>query len=65
MVQCASSTIFKKKDGTLSISKDAQSVLWTPVAPPGAKPQVVIPISSVTSMEALMNAKVRKRPWHC
>ena len=54
MVRSASSTIFKKKDGTLSISKDEQSVLWTPVAPPGAKPQVVIPISSVTSMEALV-----------
>lgn len=43
------SAAYKKNDGTLAISKDGQSVSWTPVAPPGSKPALTLPVSSITS----------------
>lgn len=43
------SAAYKKQDGTLAISKDAQSVSWTPVTPPGSKPTVTFPLSTITS----------------
>lgn len=43
------SAAYKKNDGTLTISKDGQSVSWTPVAPPGSKPALTLPVSSITS----------------
>ena len=43
------SAAYKKKDGTLTLSKDGQSVSWTPIAPPGSKPALTLPVSTITS----------------
>lgn len=43
------SAAYKKKDGTLALSKDSQSVSWTPVAPPGSKPALTLAVSTITS----------------
>lgn len=43
------SAAYKKKDGILAVSKDDQSVSWTPVAPPGSKPSLTLPVSSIDS----------------
>lgn len=43
------SAAYKKKDGTLALSKDSHSVSWTPVAPPGSKPALTLSVSSITS----------------
>ncbi|KAL8968683.1 MAG: hypothetical protein Q9183_002346 [Haloplaca sp. 2 TL-2023] len=43
------SAAYKKQDGTLAISKDGQSVSWTPVTPPGAKAALTLAVSAITS----------------
>ena len=43
------SAAYKKKYGILALSKDNQSVSWTPAAPPGSKPTLVLPVASITS----------------
>lgn len=43
------SAAYKKKDGTIALSKDSRSVSWTPVAPPGSKPTLTLSVSSITS----------------
>ena len=43
------SAAYKKKDGTLEVSRDSQSVSWTPVAPPGSKAALTIQVTSITS----------------
>ena len=43
------SAAYKKKDGTLAVSKGGQSVSWTPVAPPRSEPALTLPVSSITS----------------
>ena len=43
------SAAYKKKDGILSVSKDGQSVSWTPVAPPRSEPALALPVPSITS----------------
>ena len=48
------SAAYKKKDGTLALSKDRQSVSWTPVAPPGSKPALTLPLPIITSESACM-----------
>ncbi|KAL8863220.1 MAG: hypothetical protein Q9178_000595 [Gyalolechia marmorata] len=45
------SAAYKKQDGTLAISKDGQSVSWTPVSPPGSKPTVTFPLSAITNLQ--------------
>ncbi|KAL8777760.1 MAG: hypothetical protein Q9213_007726, partial [Squamulea squamosa] len=45
------SAAYKKQDGTLAISKDGQSVSWTPVTPPGSKPTVTLPLSAITNLQ--------------
>ncbi|KAL8880537.1 MAG: hypothetical protein Q9198_002078 [Flavoplaca austrocitrina] len=45
------SAAYKKQDGTLAISKDGQSVSWTPVTPPGSKPTVTFPLSTITNLQ--------------
>jgi len=45
------SAAYKKNDGTLAISKDSLSVAWTPVAPPGSKPALTLPVSTITSKD--------------
>ena len=47
------SAAYKKKDGTLAVSKDGQSVSWTPVAPPRSQPVLALPVSSITSESKL------------
>lgn len=47
------SAAYQKKDGTLTIAKDGTSISWTPVTPPGAKPQATIPLSRISSKEKL------------
>ncbi len=49
MVPPRGSAAYKKQDGTLVLSKDSQSVSWTPVAPPGSKPALTLPVESITS----------------
>ncbi len=44
------SAAYKKKDGTLTISKDQKTILWTPVTPRGAPPGVTIDVTDITSM---------------
>lgn len=43
------SAAYKKKDGTLALSKNSQSVSWTPVAPPGSKPALTLHVGGITS----------------
>ena len=43
------SAAYKKKDGTLAVSKDGQSVSWTPVAPPRSDPALTLVVSNITS----------------
>lgn len=38
---------YKKKDGTLTISKDQKSILWQPL---GAEKGVTIAVADITSM---------------
>ncbi|KAL8692989.1 MAG: hypothetical protein Q9224_003847 [Gallowayella concinna] len=45
------SAAYKKQDGTLAISKDGQSVSWTPVTPPGSKPTLTFPLSAITNLQ--------------
>ncbi|KAI4161803.1 MAG: hypothetical protein LQ342_004636 [Letrouitia transgressa] len=45
------SAAYKKQDGTLAISKDGQSVSWTPVTPPGSKPALMLSISTITNLQ--------------
>jgi TFIIH p62 subunit, N-terminal domain len=40
---------YKKKDGTLSISKDQRSIVWLPVGARDADKSVSIPVASITS----------------
>ena len=47
------SAAYKKKDGTLAVSKDGQSLSWTPVAPPRSEPALALPVSSITSESKL------------
>ena len=49
MAPLRGSAAYQKKDGTLTIAKDGTSISWTPVAPPGAKPQATIPLSKISS----------------
>ncbi|KAI9711133.1 MAG: hypothetical protein M1812_007237 [Candelaria pacifica] len=53
MAPPSGSATYKKKDGTLALSKDSNSVSWTPVAPPGAAPALVITVASITNLQAL------------
>ena len=53
------SAAYKKKDGTLALSKDGQSVSWTPVAPPGSKPALTLPLPIITSESARMTRPSR------
>ncbi|KAL8865016.1 MAG: hypothetical protein Q9174_007120, partial [Haloplaca sp. 1 TL-2023] len=45
------SAAYKKQDGTLAISKDGQSVSWTPVTPPGAKAALTLAVSAITNLQ--------------
>lgn len=45
------SAAYKKKDGTLSLSKDGRSVSWTPVAPPRSEPALTLPVSTITNLQ--------------
>ncbi|KAI4191801.1 MAG: hypothetical protein LQ348_003410, partial [Seirophora lacunosa] len=45
------SAAYKKQDGTLAISKDGQSVLWTPVTPPGSRPALTFAVSAITNLQ--------------
>lgn len=47
------SAAYKKKDGTLVVSRDGQSVSWTPVAPPRSGPSLTLPVSGITSESKL------------
>ncbi|KAI9821342.1 MAG: RNA polymerase II transcription factor B subunit 1 [Phylliscum demangeonii] len=45
------SASYKKKDGTLTLSRDLGTVLWTPIAPPGASPGLSFAVSSITNLQ--------------
>lgn len=49
MAPAKGSAVYKKKDGTLTIGKDESSITWTPIAPRGAPPGLVIKVSDITS----------------
>jgi transcription initiation factor TFIIH subunit 1 len=44
------SAAYKKKDGTLSISKDQASILWIPIQTRDSAPNVTIKVTDITSM---------------
>lgn len=41
---------YKKKDGTLSISKDQRSIVWLPIGAREGDKSVAIPVANITSM---------------
>ena len=43
------SAIYKKKEGTLSISKDQKSILWLPITPRDGDAGVTIAVPHITS----------------
>ncbi len=43
------SASYKKKDGTLALSDDIRTVLWTPLAPPGGPAVLSFGVSTITS----------------
>jgi transcription initiation factor TFIIH subunit 1 len=43
------SAAYKKKDGTLTLSKDQSQIVWTPIAPRGAPPGVILNVADITS----------------
>ena len=45
---------YKKKDGTLSVSKDQRSLVWLPVAARDAAGSVHLAIANITSMSCLV-----------
>lgn len=45
------SATYKKRDGTLSLSKDSKILFWTPVSPPGSRPALEIPVSTITNLQ--------------
>jgi transcription initiation factor TFIIH subunit 1 len=51
MAPPSGSAAYKKKDGTLTISKDRQSISWIPAAG-GAGGALTIEVKSITSMLA-------------
>lgn len=53
MAPLRGSAAYKKKDGTLAISKDGQTLSWTPVVPPRSEPALTVPVSSITSESKL------------
>lgn len=50
------SAAYKKRDGTLAVSKDGRCVLWTPVAPPRSEPNLTLSVSSITSEPKLFRS---------
>ena len=57
------SAIFKKREGLLGLSKNRASVSWTPIAPPGAKPEITIPVGKITNLQQTppSNAKIKMK----
>ncbi|MCJ1253322.1 RNA polymerase II transcription factor B subunit 1 [Lignoscripta atroalba] len=51
MAPTRGSAAYKKKDGTLAMAKDAQSVSWTPTAPPGSQPALTLAVTSITNLQ--------------
>jgi transcription initiation factor TFIIH subunit 1 len=49
MAPPSGSAAYKKKDGTLTMSQDSQSISWIPAAG-GATGTITIPVSQITSM---------------
>lgn len=46
-------TLFKKKDGILTLTPDHQTVTWTPNA--GGPPTVSLPVGNITSMALIFH----------
>jgi hypothetical protein len=44
------SAVYKKQDGTISLSKDKRTIYWTPTAPAGGSPTLKISASDLSSM---------------
>ena len=49
MATTRGSAAYKKKDGTLAMSRDSQSVSWTPSTPPSSQPALTLAVSNITS----------------
>ncbi|GAO14886.1 uncharacterized protein UV8b_05050 [Ustilaginoidea virens] len=49
MATPAGRTLFKKKDGLLTLTKDHQTVTWTPTS--GGPPTVSLPVASITNLQ--------------
>ena len=43
------SAAYKKQDGTLALSKDNQTISWTPAVPASSKLAVTFHVSNITS----------------
>ena len=48
----AGRTLYKKKDGILTLTPDHQTVTWTPNS--GGPPTVSLPISNITSSHSII-----------
>ena len=57
------STVFKKREGLLKLSKNQESVSWTPITPPGSKPEVNVPVKNITNLQQTppSSAKVKMK----
>lgn len=58
MAPTKGSASYKKKDGTLALSKDKQSISWTPVVPPGSPPFLVLQVSQITSKDVFVPSTI-------
>ena len=47
------SATYKKKDGTLAVSRDGQVLSWTPVAPPRSQPALELSVLAIISESGL------------
>ncbi|KAF2720358.1 hypothetical protein K431DRAFT_285847 [Polychaeton citri CBS 116435] len=43
--------VYKKKDGSLTVSDDRKYLFWVPASPPNASPSVTIPIATITNLQ--------------
>jgi len=59
MAPPSGAALYKKKDGTLTLSQDEASLTWSPAAAGVAA--VTIPVSRITSMAAVLTCANR----HC
>ncbi|KAI0143303.1 TFIIH p62 subunit domain-containing protein [Pestalotiopsis sp. NC0098] len=51
MAQPRGTAVYKKKDGTITVTDDQKLVTWTPAAAPGGPPVVSLAIANITNLQ--------------